>query len=267
MFSTKKKYFNKHNVIVILILWGACISIAAADEAPFSIAYMEHFAPISKKTKTGDMQGILIDVMDEALGKRLGMKISHHGYPWARAQDYLKQGQHDAIITMPTAERAKYGVFGKEPVLLRSYFIYTQKDSALIPDFKGIQTLSDLKPYKRVDFIGNGWTTAYMEGKGFNIQRVATKEQIWKILAKGRADYVLENPYTVYPILEGLGIAEDHFVGIPTELPELNFHYVLIVSKKSPYTWILPQFDAVIRQMKDDGSWQAIVNKWYHLKD
>ena len=245
------------------MIFSFSVSIQAADEKTFSIAYMAHFAPISQKTKRGAMEGILVDIMNEALGKRLGLSISHHGYPWARAQDYLRQGQHDAIITMPTAERAEYGVFGKEPVLLRSYSIYTQKDNPLIPVFKDLQTLAGLKPYKRVDFIGNGWTAAYMQGKGYKINQVTTKEQIWKILDAGRADYVLENPYTVRPILERIGIAADHFVEIPTTLPELNFHYVLIVNKKSPFTWVLPQFDAVIRQMKDDGTWKAILDKWY----
>ena len=254
-------------IFVAVMISGYSTSVQAADEKAFSIAYMAHFAPISQKTKHGDMEGILIDIVNEALCSRLGLAISHHGYPWARAQNYFRKGQYDAIITMPTAERAEYGVFGKEPVLLRTYSIYTQKNSPLIPVFKRIQSIEELKPYKRVDFIGNGWTAAHMEGKGYNINSVTTKEQIWKILDVGRADYVLENPYTVRPILKRLGIGADHFAEIPTTLPELNFHYVLIVGKTSPYTWVVPQFDAVIRQMKDDGTYKAILDKWYGRQD
>ena len=259
---------NKRLIFVVaLILSGSCVNIEAVDRQPFSIAYMEHFAPISQKTKTGDMEGILVDIMNEAISNRLGIAISHHGYPWARAQNYVKGGRHDAIITMPTAARSEYGVFGEEPVLLRSYCIYTQIDSPLIPIFKKIQKLEDLKPYVRADFIGNGWTRSYMQGKGYKINRVTTKEQIWTLLDYGRADYALENPYTVRPILDKLKISPDRFAKITTALPELNFHYVLIVSKKSPYTWILPKFDNVIRQMKEDGSWEAILDKWYGPQD
>ena len=230
-----------------------------------SIAYMKDGLPISFETESG-MKGLLVDIMDEALHKRLGIAISHHGYPWARAQELVKIGKHDAMITTPTEKRAEYGLFGKEPVLFRTYSIYVKKDSPLIPALKEIKKLEILKPYLRVDFRGNGWTKKYMEGKGYRIHYLTKKDQIWKFLDAGRADYALENPYAAVPIMEQLGIAPDVFVEIPTALPELHFHFILIVSKKSKYTKIIPQFDEVMRQMKNDGSWKSILNKWYGQK-
>jgi polar amino acid transport system substrate-binding protein len=51
------------------------------------IAYSSTFPPVS--FLDGDtMKGILIDTLDEVLGKRLGLTLSHQGYPWARAQEW-----------------------------------------------------------------------------------------------------------------------------------------------------------------------------------
>ncbi|WP_419661739.1 uncharacterized protein Dvar_21720 [Desulfosarcina variabilis str. Montpellier] len=59
------------------MIFSFSVSVHAEEKKTFSIAYMGHFAPISQKTKGGGMEGILIDMMNEALGKRLGLSISH----------------------------------------------------------------------------------------------------------------------------------------------------------------------------------------------
>ena len=246
--------------VLALMVLGLCVPVHS--KTAMSLAYMEHWYPISFRTDQGSMQGILIDITTEALNKRLGIPISHHGYPWIRAQAYVEGGKHDAMVTTPTEVREKYGLLGKEPVLYRSYSIYVIKGNPIIETLKSIDSLEDLKPYTLVDFLGNGWSMKYMDGKGYSINRVPTKDQIWQVLEAGRADYVLANPYATRVTLMRMGLT-DHFVEIPTELPELNFYYVMIISRKSPFAWVLPKFDATLREMKADGTWERIVDKWY----
>ncbi|WP_163834922.1 substrate-binding periplasmic protein [Spartinivicinus ruber] len=258
-----KNYYHIFFTIFIALIY---IKTPVSSADTMSLAYMEHWFPISQRTKNG-MEGILIDIMNEALSNRLGISISHHGYPWIRAQEYVKDGVHDAMITTPTEERSKYGVFGKEPVLFRSYSIYVKKGNPLVESLKKIQTLEDLKPFERVDYLGNGWTKKYMDGKGYKIHNVVKKYQMWRVLnAEQGGDYILENPFAIRTTLKKLGL-HDEFIEIPTTLPELNFYYVIIASKKSPFTKILPKFDEQIRAMKKDGSWDAILDKWYSQQD
>ncbi len=54
--------------------------------------YFGDWKPYSWVEK-GKMQGILIDIAEKALVKRMGLKASHKGYPWARAQELVKSGE------------------------------------------------------------------------------------------------------------------------------------------------------------------------------
>src|SRR5690606_32950202 len=102
--------------------WLGCLLLlpafpAAAAEVydrPLRIAYNDTWSPYSYEGKDGKAYGILVDVLEEALVRRMGLQVEHHSYPWNRVQRHVERGVQDAFITVPTPERLIYSASSKE---------------------------------------------------------------------------------------------------------------------------------------------------------
>ncbi len=116
------------NQWIIIIIIGLLIfnSLSKATETyaektnfprKLKLVYFQNFEPFSWKSENGEMKGIYIDLMNEALEKRLKIGISHGGYPWARAQKMLKTGRADGFVTFPSQERKRYTRVSREVVI------------------------------------------------------------------------------------------------------------------------------------------------------
>src|SRR4051812_13057315 len=75
---------------------------AAGDSLPLRIVYFDNFSPFCWVNEKGDMQGLLVDTLNEALGQRLNLSLQHNGFPWIRAQQMVKASVADAFCTVPT---------------------------------------------------------------------------------------------------------------------------------------------------------------------
>jgi polar amino acid transport system substrate-binding protein len=69
----------------------------AMAQPAFKLVYFNNFAQFSWETNE-KMQGILIDVLTEAIQNRMGIAVSHKGYPWKRAQLLAKNNHADAFV-------------------------------------------------------------------------------------------------------------------------------------------------------------------------
>jgi polar amino acid transport system substrate-binding protein len=65
------------------------------------------YPPLSWEVN-GKVRGILVDVLNEALQNRMGIKVTHHEFPWKRAQLMVRYGNADRFTTAPTPERREY---------------------------------------------------------------------------------------------------------------------------------------------------------------
>ena len=94
--------------------WG--LPCAALASEPFRLAYFETYSPLSF-TEAGGIKGILVDVLDEVIGNRMGLLRTHEGFPWPRAQSLVQRGERDAICTIATPQRLEYALAAHEPVV------------------------------------------------------------------------------------------------------------------------------------------------------
>ena len=82
---------------------------AEAENRELRIVYARNYAPFSWQGEGGKVEGILIDMLEEVLGRRMGIALSHEVFPWARSQRMVAEGERDAFFTIPNARRAEYG--------------------------------------------------------------------------------------------------------------------------------------------------------------
>lgn len=241
-------------IILIIILFSG---ISSAQDT-MKIVYFNNFPPFSwEDNQNRLMKGILIDVLNEAIQNHMGIRLSHKGYPWLRAQKMVESGQADAFVTIATLQRRKYTEISREAVLTRQATLFAQKGHDKMEEFRKIETLSDLKGFKLLDYIGNGWAEKNLSG--FKRDMSSTLDSVFKKLAHGRGELTVQNSQVSNYTIKELGLT-DKIVEIQTVLASDTFH--LCIGKKSPYVNILADFDETIRKMQKSGILQTIYDQY-----
>ncbi len=241
--------------LITLLLMVATVSISSARE-PMKMVYFDNFPPYSWLER-GEMKGILIDVMDEALQKRMGIAVIHRGYPWERAQNFVKNGEGDAFVTVPTPKRMTYTRVSKEPVVKPSFTMFVNKDSLRIDELRTVEKISDLKKFRLGHYLGSGWAQKNLAG--MDVDWTPNSDTCLMMLGKGRFDVFVDVSQVIRYNIKLLGL-QKQITEIPTVLDSSTFN--LCIGKQSAYASILPKFDETIRKMGMDGTLQRIYDKY-----
>ncbi len=248
------------SIAFILIILSGFYSKILADET-LTWVYMAEAEPECWE-RDGVAKGIQPEIVDY-LCSRLGIKVVHKFYPWERAQKMVEIGKVDAMLTTPTVSRFAYCVFGKENGKPAYWNIFYQKSKTDIAEkVKKLTSLEDLKPFRILDFIGNGWTASFLK-EGFNIHFVAEIEQIPLMLANGRQDLCVNSATMINYWAKKNNVA-DQIEMHRIEWPWTRFHYVFMVSRKSPWVQkgLVRALDEELKKMKQSGEWIKILKKY-----
>ena len=235
-------------VLLLAIFLFPPLAIAAQ---PMHFVYFDNYHPRSWE-ENGKMHGILVDIIDEAVGRRLDIPVVHSGYPWKRAQLMVKEGLADAFITVPTRERKAYTVVGEEPVLRFTLHILTRRNHPHIKQMESINSLHQLSGYTIADYPGNGWAQRNL--KGMDVVWLKDIDAIFPFLARGRGDLTVASKLTISKMRrQGFDTSLEI---LPNILSSVSFY--LCVGKHSPYNDRVKDIDRIIKQMRKDGTIERI---------
>jgi len=250
---------NTRRRILGAAAFAALPGIDATASAPFRMAYFETYSPLSYRDNGGALKGILVDVLEEVLGKRMGVAIQHLGYPWVRAQQLAKVGEVDAICTIATAARQEYAVASSESVVTAARRIFVRADSPLLAGLQQVQNLEDLRKLNPVvvSYVGNGWVPEHLGG--FKVVQGADFESGLKMLIARRGDIMIDNSLTMQFSLRRLP-GGDQMMMMPAYLDASNFQ--LLISKLSPHTGLLPEFDRTLAQYKKTSAYAEVLRRY-----
>ncbi len=241
---------------LLLIVIVATTSAHVSAQEPMKLNYL-NFAPFSWKDADGRMRGIFIDVHDEALGKRMKISVTHTEYPWRRAQFMVERGEADAFTTVPTPKRRKYAEISGESVVVSDIILFANRENPKVGEFGKIRKISDLKGFRLVDYIGNGWAKKNLTG--FDVVWGNGISQVLKALAAGRGDLFIHPVHVTVHNIKKLGL-QKQILKIPNVIESVSFN--LCIGKKSSHVNILSEFDETIREMRKDGTLQEIYDKY-----
>jgi polar amino acid transport system substrate-binding protein len=242
---------------IVTVLAILVFSASAYAGEVMKFGFSETLTPYAWQ-ENGQDRGILVDIANEAIQKRMGIAVSYHIYPWERAQHMVREGLLDAHITNGPL-RKEWAEYSNEVVTELTWGIFVKAGNPKLEQIKKAKSLEELRPFQFVDYIGNGWAKANLVDKKFDVYLVRTPATIFSLLAKGRGDM------NIMPALQGrYYIKEQGLKGqideLPPIMPPIPFH--LVIGKNSPFTKILPEFDKTIRQMKDEGYVQAVIDNY-----
>lgn len=234
---------------VWLLLAGCCPAVT------MRMVYTDNYAPFSFRA-AGRMAGIEVDVMSE-VARRLGLSVTHEGYPWERAQERVRNGMADGFVTIATPERREYVYMSTRPVLSVPFVALTARDNPRLATLRHIGSLRDTLPFRHVTYLGSGWAKQNLAGaRVFYLTRM---ENILQFLAAHRADLFLENAYLIQYALLNHGMA-GQFEFLPVVFDSAE--YRLGIAKQSPLAGRMADFDRTIGQIADDGTLARIVKKY-----
>lgn len=246
------------------ILWAAVFVLllclpAQADKQPLRIDY-PNFWPFFTRTEEGRMQGFFYETIHEAL-RRMEITAVWEAYPWARCQEHVKQGEADAMITVPTPERLEYTVTHATPFYFKKLTVFTYVGHPQAEEIQSIKTIDDIKKLDLtvITYSGNGWNDRNIRSRKIRTYETPKLESVWAMLANRRGDIVIEWPVAAWPDIKASNVAHE-IVMTDATLESMPFH--LMVRKDSPFAGCLPQFDDVIRTMQQDGTINDIMSKY-----
>ncbi|MBX9754672.1 MAG: transporter substrate-binding domain-containing protein [Pseudomonadaceae bacterium] len=238
---------------VIVTLFGLAISPAiGAEQTPLKLVYAD-YKPYSWE-EHGEVVGLEIDILNEALGKRMGLQLSHRVLPWARAQLEVELGHADAFVATLSEQRSEYADASAEALTNWEVALYFKRGD---PRFAGITGVSDLAPFNIGSMIGNAWVETNLSGMSVSYAR--NMEQLPEMLMKGRIDVIPDSPLAMRRFLNEQRY-KDKIVELP--MPELNKPMFLYLGKNSKFRQRLGEFDTILLQMKKDGSLQRIHDRY-----
>lgn len=242
---------------LLTALWAMLTLTTAYGQEPMKMTYFNNFPPFSWASEDGKMQGILVDVVDEIVGSEMGISLSHEGFPWARAQQMVKDGDADGFVTVPTPARQEYAETGKEEVIMSKMVIFVKKGSEAATKLRNAKDLSDLKEMSIIDYVGNGWGDRNLEG--FKRHLAPKMDNVLQMLVAERGDLCITDSVVGWYNLKQLGL-QDQVEEMPLILDQVPF--VLCVGKNSKYVGIVEDVDRKLKDAREDGRLQAIYDRY-----
>ncbi|MGD9007816.1 MAG: transporter substrate-binding domain-containing protein [Desulfobacteraceae bacterium] len=234
----------------------AMASPVFADEV-MKFAYAHTSPPISWE-EDGKMRGILIDIAEELVQNRLGIMVSHKGYPWKRSQHLVRMGKADALITNGPM-RKKWAEHSREVVVNLQHMLYVKAGGPKLDQLKKVRTIDDLKLFTLVDERGSAWAEKNLIERGIEVHLVADHDTMYRLVAKGRVDAVVYEPLMARYHIKILGM-QAQLIELPLDTVPVPFH--IVIGKSSPHVKMLPKIDKAIRQMKQDGTLERILDNY-----
>lgn len=258
-----------HTFVLALVLWLALVTPCAGAERVVSLATLTDFAPfcfpregstpIESETlppgqDSTQLQGYSWDVIRESF-HAMDYTIRLYVVPWERAMHYLNTARADGIFPANfTEERTKKYAFSKDYVHQVQMVIYLRRDAEL--SWQGLESLAG----RAVGYV-RGWSYGrkWEEAENLVKEPTDTIAQGFELVERGRlfalAGY--RQPYDLELQRSGRSVGFK-LAGTFDALDE----YLMGRKEDRTSLLMLDIFDAGREKISENGTLQAIDNKW-----
>jgi polar amino acid transport system substrate-binding protein len=202
---------------------GAWLLAAQAQSTPpvVRMGYFDKFSPFSEKDETGHMRGLLVESMD-LVASLAGVTLEHYGYPWARTQLLVKQGELDALCTVQTTERTAYADFCPTPLQRMAIGVYHRRGDARIAQ---INSVADMRELRQGGYVGSGYVKEHLEADRILFE--PDQDSVLRRLLNGSVDVFAQAELVTWLRIKALGYADRlQFTPLPF-LPPATYSFGL----------------------------------------
>ena len=218
-----------------------------------------HYPPYIYE-ESGKVAGFSADLLKEVF-RRMDIPVQIKVLPWKRALKMVKDGTADAVLlAFKTEEREQYADFPEEIFITEPTSFFVMKDSGITWNGE-LSSLNKYKIGKPLGYSsGTKFDNAVSSGLISHIDESGSPQITIRKLIKGRIDLLVANRYVILNELQKM-----ENVGDIRELKPLvdEDPAYLAFSKKRNMKEMLKKHDEAIRRMKEDGSFQRIIDDFF----
>jgi len=222
---------------------------------------VDSWPPYHFKQSDGSIGGFATEVMREVLDN-MGHTYTIEIQPFARVQMNVKKGTVDGSFTATVNEKRKtYSYFPEEPITTSKWvFFIRKKDKNRLK----LDSYEDLKGYKvgvvrEYTYTDEFWK--FLKDNQINYHTVGEGEQVFKMLARNRIDYV---PGAIKNTLQLLKENNLETAIIPLQnftMKEAGLY--AIWSKKRVEPTFVKQFSRALKKFKTSQKYQEIYSRYF----
>ncbi|SCA57801.1 putative amino acid ABC transporter, periplasmic amino acid-binding protein [Candidatus Terasakiella magnetica] len=265
----------KLSLVLSFCFFGALPVVAEDDKAVLQAATL-HYPPYEYEINARPA-GLAIDILQEAV-KRTGKDgVNIEFYPWKRAVSKVQHGFKNVLFNAGKNEqRQVWGYYSNHVLVLQKYYLFTRKGKGLATDLS-FEHMKDKKIAVRRGYLyGSGpFKKAITGDKKFKeVTPSDSTEHSVRLLLKGRIDMFVGDYLPVMHYLINNDLASEVELVEKTATKEnlvvLTWPTYFLFSKKSVRPSYVKLFDDKLKNMIDDGTYDAIYAKYnlrYKLAD
>lgn len=251
----------KKLIIALLISYFSITQLHASE--PFLWADDENYEPYIYAADNQQVKGLYQDIMVEVF-KRMGIPLNSAVYPWKRTQSLVETGKADAMISIATPKRLAF-LSPTDPVIHLNFHVFARSDHPKIKQIMAIDSIQDLKGFDIIDYLGNGW--ADKNFKDLTVDKAPNFTSALLMLANNRADVFVDGSIVVkYSIKQLLKDPVNPVQGLKSVVENQHtleaIPYSLLIRKDSKYHSIIPEFNKTLKEIRRDGTYDEIVNRY-----
>lgn len=261
----------RHKLLFCLFLLSIQFSVYATSKQEVVIYAEENYRPYTW-VENGQLKGIYVDILKQAFEKMEGYHVKLKAVPWERGLHMLEKGEAFALFPpyyqpkhRPYISPYSEPIFREKTILVCRKGIFTENRTRWPEDFYGL-TIGQSSGYL---MGGDKYIEAVRQGKITVSESLRTGQNLLMV-ATGRIDCYINDELAVkteelmlslqprYKKLvdnldNGFTISEEHGYLAFSNVNEDNYPY-----KHNFVT----QFNLAIKQMKDNGEYDAIVSRY-----
>jgi polar amino acid transport system substrate-binding protein len=203
-------------------------------------------------TQNGHAAGLYPDLL-KAVFDQMGIQVQIQAYPWKRTLDMGEKGLAAVGGIYRNAERAKIYDYS-EPIFREILVLYMNKKTTF-----AFHSISDLRAKHVGTILGWSYGRAFDEARRnqlFSAEEVPSDSMNFRKLEHGRLDCLIAIELAGREIIE-----KEHLRDIIVAAGEpaaINNTY-LVFAKKLHQTKLLDRFNATLKAMRDNGSYERII--------
>ncbi|WP_256717990.1 ABC transporter substrate-binding protein [Shewanella sp. UCD-KL12] len=236
------------------------LHIAIVEYPPYEFSYIDQDGKLQ-------FDGVSVTLVKEVF-RRLNQTFELQTLPWSRALKLLKEGKIDGLFeVLSRPERLAYADFTQEVLMQEVVMLFVTEDSEIT--FTGeLSSLADYQFGMRKDFSYGPYFDTAVEQKV--IKHVTADVESTPLLLKlctGDIDILVAEKDTIHYVEKEVKALQSSSLRRCKNIKRLeqavqSTPTYMAFSKQSDIKHVRDRFDQVLRQMKQDGSYQKIIDEW-----
>jgi len=242
-----------------LSVLGCLFSLNVASMPPIQLVTLDY--PPYIVTQDGELSGVAIELV-ESVFEELNVPISIEVLPWARALSNVQFGRADAIFTaFKNPTREEFADFSNQVLFTQNISLIVKAKSKILSDNFLTSNLSNIAVcvVNRVSY-GKRIDTLLDERRFRLVFRRNQTKECAHLVRTGRADVWVNNDFGARSIMASERMED--ILEILSPPIEATPSYIAF-SKLKEHGWLRDRFDEVLRDMKEDGRYEAIIDGYF----